>query len=47
MFTIVIEFKNGTRKFMSDLNRVICENIIENFSKDPTVSYVGVLDERF
>ena len=47
MFSVVIEFVNGSRKFMSDLNRITCEQIIEKFSKDPTVSYVGVLDERF
>lgn len=47
MFTLVIEFLNGTRKFFSDLNRVQCENMIDQYSKNPTVSYVGVLDENF
>ena len=47
MFTRVVEFVNGSRKFFSDLNRVACENLIEKFSKETGVSYVGVLDERF
>lgn len=47
MFSLVIEFVNGSRKFFSDLNRVQCENMIDQYSKKPEVSYVGVLDERF
>lgn len=47
MFTLVVEFKNGLRKFFSDLNRVACENLIEKYNKDTNVSYVGVLDEKF
>ena len=47
MFSLIVEFVNGSKKFISGLNRVMCEQIIEEYSKKPEVSYVGVLDERF
>ena len=47
MFTAVIEFVNGARKFLSGLNRVQCEELIKNGQQDKEISYVGVLDERF
>ena len=47
MFTLVVEFKSGVRKFFNYLNRVSCENLIEKYSKSPEVIYVGVMDENF
>lgn len=45
MFTVSIEYKDGTREFVSGLNRCECEKILE--TKDSNISYIGVLDERF
>lgn len=47
MFTLVVEFVNGVKNFMYGLNRVECNNIIEKYSKNPEISYVGVMDENF
>lgn len=47
MFTLVVEFKNGLRNFIYNLNRVACENLMEKYNKDSSVSYVAVLDENF
>lgn len=47
MFTLSIEFKNGSREFVYGLNRVECNTLIEKYSNDTGVSYVGVLDENF
>ena len=47
MFTLVVEFANGLRNFMYGLNRVTCDDLIKKYSKDPNVSYVGVMDENF
>ena len=49
MFTVIVSFKFGNRKrvIINNLNRVQVERVTKNWEKNPDVSYVGVLDERF
>jgi|GEM_PF-3446936 hypothetical protein len=48
MFTVVISFK-GTKErvVLNNLNRVQVEKVEKNWEKNPRVSYVAVMDERF
>lgn len=47
MFSVIVEFKNGLRKFFSNVNRCTSEDIYETYMAMPEVSYVSIMDERF
>lgn len=46
MFTVVIEFKVGSKKMVFGLNKVQAEKVCSNWDKNPNVSYTGIIDER-
>ena len=47
MFSVIVEFKNGLRKFFNNVNRCQSEDIYEQYTALPEVSYVSIMDERF
>jgi len=48
MFTIVVSFKGSKeRVIINNLNRVQVNKVSNNWEKNPRVSYVAVIDERF
>lgn len=48
MFTVVVSFKSSKeRVIINNLNRVQVNKVSNNWEKNPRVSYVAVIDERF
>lgn len=47
MFTMIIEFVNGSRKVLFGLNRCESENLYEKYASDKNISYVSIVDELF
>lgn len=47
MFSVIVEFVNGARKYFNNVNKCQSEDIYETYMALPEVSYVSILDERF